>query len=112
MGPLHTAAAHNCWHLIRLSSSHAVAAPLRMVLWLGALCCFTGYIGLHLMATGKTDGGFAQLLLFAVAAGEWCQGHLHWVDHVLCIKHALPVNPDQAKHDAQHQVATLPTRQS
>lgn len=55
-----------------------------MVLWLGALCCFTGYIGLHLMATGKTDGGFAQLLLFAVAAGEWYQCRLQRVDCEPC----------------------------
>jgi hypothetical protein len=41
----------------------------RLVLWLGSLCCCCGYLGLHLMAVGRAEGGYGALLLFAAAAG-------------------------------------------
>jgi hypothetical protein len=41
----------------------------RLVLWMGCLCCFCGYTGLYLMASGKAPNNFAQLLIFAIAAG-------------------------------------------
>lgn len=42
----------------------------RLVIWLGSLCCFCGYFGLYLMASGRAHGDFAQLLLFAACAGN------------------------------------------
>lgn len=41
----------------------------RLVLWMGCLCCFCGYTGLYLMASGKAPNNFPQLLVFAIAAG-------------------------------------------
>lgn len=41
----------------------------RLVLWLGCLCCFCGYMGLYLMASGKAPNSFVQLIVFAIAAG-------------------------------------------
>lgn len=41
----------------------------RLVIWLGSLCCFCGYFGLYLLASGKAPGDFYQLLLFATCAG-------------------------------------------
>jgi hypothetical protein len=52
--------------------AHAVvpwSLVCRLVLWMGCLCCFCGYTGLYLMASGKVPNNFAQLLIFAVAAG-------------------------------------------
>ncbi|WIA09948.1 hypothetical protein OEZ85_010161 [Tetradesmus obliquus] len=42
----------------------------RLVLWMGCLCCFCGYTGLYLMASGKAPNNFPQLLVFAIAAGN------------------------------------------
>lgn len=42
----------------------------RLVVWLGSLTCFCGYLGMYLMASGKAPSNFAQLLLFAIAAGN------------------------------------------
>lgn len=42
----------------------------RLVVWLGSLTCFCGYMGMYLMASGKAPSNFGQLLLFAIAAGN------------------------------------------
>eukprot|EP00878_Enallax_costatus_P019833 GHUV01020938.1.p1 GENE.GHUV01020938.1~~GHUV01020938.1.p1 ORF type:complete len:645 (+),score=182.60 GHUV01020938.1:242-2176(+) len=42
----------------------------RLVVWLGCLCCFCGYMGMYLMASGKAPSSFPELLVFAIAAGN------------------------------------------
>lgn len=42
----------------------------RLVVWLGSLCCFCGYMGMYLLASGMAPSNFTQLLLLAVAAGN------------------------------------------
>ena len=42
----------------------------RLVVALGALCCFCGYAGLWLLASGRAPASYAQLLLFAAVAGN------------------------------------------
>lgn len=42
----------------------------RLVVWLGSLTCFCGYLGLYLLASGKAPGDYLQALLFAACAGE------------------------------------------
>jgi hypothetical protein len=52
----------------------AVLPARRLVIGLGSLCCLCGYFGLWLLVSGKAEGGFAELLLFAICAGAWVAG--------------------------------------
>lgn len=42
----------------------------RVVVWLGCLCCFCGYLGLYLLASGRAPGRYTELILFALCAGK------------------------------------------
>ncbi|GBF87528.1 MFS general substrate transporter [Raphidocelis subcapitata] len=46
------------------------SAGPRLVISMGSLCCVCGYLGMWLMVSGRAKGGFAELLMLAVCAGN------------------------------------------
>jgi hypothetical protein len=90
----------------------------RLVVWLGALCCFGGYLGMYLMVAGHTDKDFLHLLLFAAAAGArqafgWVGG---WVGGCGCAAGSMwarrPLQPGRGARGAASRRHTRPWQPS